>query len=140
MAKKRKSGDYEGWILRLIDKIEDLKFSLDMRSWLDFAAEKIAAEHGYDITETQIAKLTDLRFDVGEVVADRVSVDVEYRTRYRDSKGHFTDPSTPGARPERAIRYRNKGKAFGQRTGTMIKSSKINDEIDRLKFHKVWDK
>jgi len=139
MAKKRKSGDYEGWILRLIDKIEDLQYSLNLRSWLDFAAEKISKEHGYDITEPQVAKLADLRFDVNEMVGGRVNVSVEYKTRYR-LKGRFVSEAVPGAKAESVIRYRNVSKSYGQRTGTMVKPERIDAEISRLKLSKVWDK
>jgi len=109
MAKKKSGGDYDGWILRLIDKVEDLQYMFDLQAWLDFAASKITDRQGYDLTPGQIEILGEKQDMVFEVIPDKLSLNIEYVTRYRGRGGRFTTRDVPGATPEvkRCLRLTN---------------------------------
>jgi len=140
VAKKKSSGDYDGWILRLIDNVEDLTFMYDLQSWLGFAANKIVERQGYDLTSAQIETIADKRDLAFEVIPDKLSVRPEYITRYRGPGGRFTTGKEVTATAETRTRYRNVERAYGQKTGTMVSKDKINAEINRMKKDKKWDK
>jgi len=140
-AKKKKSGgDYDGWILRMIDKIEDLQFMYNLQDWLEFAADKITDKQGYELTDRQIRVLDEKRDLSFEVIPDRLSIRPEFIVRYRGEGGRFTTKKEVTATPETRTRYRNVGKAYGQKTGTMVAKAKINEQIKRMKSDKSWEK
>lgn len=155
MAKKKKSsGDYDGWILRLIDKVEDIGFSFNSQKWLDFARTKIlGSDYGPTagkLTKSQRDSLLEMAGQVWEVGPTKLNIIPEYVTRYRDRAGRFirVEKTEHGlrnirtgrftsARPEKAERYRNLG-GYGQKVGTAVSASKINAEIQRAKENKTW--
>ncbi len=139
-GKKKSGGDYDGWILRLIDNVEDIQHMFNLQEWLDFAASKIIEPQGYDLTTAQIEVLGEKQDMVFEVIPDKLSLNFEYITRFRGPGGRFVKSEIPGAIPEVKTRYRNIEKAYGQRTGTMVSTEKINIEISRLKGARRWDK
>jgi len=150
-GKKKSGGDYDGWILRLIDKVEDLAYSFNLQKWLDFAESKIMPKQKYHLTRQQAATLDDLREKVWEIAPTRLNIQLEYITRFRGARtgrfiqvrktehgfrdiktGRFTK-----AVPEKAERYRNLG-GYGQKVGTMVPAAKINAKINRDKAEKTW--
>jgi len=135
MTKGKKSGgDYEGWILRLIDKAEDLLYSFNVKKWLDFAESKITPLQGYHLTRQQAAVLEDKRSIIQEIFPQKLGVDPEFTTRYRSlSTGRFTKDPT-NARPEETVRFRD------LETGTMTSRKTLNANIQSLKTSKEWAK
>ena len=98
---KKKGGDYEGWVLRLIDKIEDLDFALSQQSWLEFAESKIEDLQGYPLTGRQEGALKDYRmlaFDVpkslGATYETYSKLSGVKKTRYRDTEGKWGKKGT----------------------------------------------
>ena len=83
-----KGGDYDGWILRLIEKPEDIIKSFSQIDWLKFAAEKIEAYSGQGITKGQIGALIDYRNVAFDLPKD-LGFKIDQVTRYRDTKGHW---------------------------------------------------
>lgn len=104
-----KGGDYEGWILRLIDKPEDILFAFAEISWLKFAAEKIEAEHGQGITKGQIDALLEYR-DKAFMLPEDLGYGIKREVRYRDAKGRWTKDVT--ARPVERVVFRGEGEKF----------------------------
>ncbi len=103
---KKPGGDYDGWILRLINKVEDLQHSLSLQKWLDFAKSKVIGS-GYEakggkLTESQIAALTDMQSKVWEMGPTKLNIRLDYTTRYRGVGGRvakrvsigYRDPAT----------------------------------------------
>ena len=151
MAKKSPKPDYEGWVMRLIDKIEDLKFTFNLREWLEFAQNKIMPKQQYELTSDQIAVLDGKRDFLREEIPSKLKINPEYVIKYRsvrsgrfvgrtpygfrDKNGRFTK-----ANSERAIRYRNIGRGYQQGDGTFVLPGKINRAITELKTAKEWDK
>jgi hypothetical protein len=109
---KNKGGDYEGWVLRLIEKPEDIVTSYSMLTWLEFAAEKIEAFSGQGITKRQIAALESNRDTVFELPA-KLGLRIVPVTRYRDARGRWTREKTD--RPVQSISYRNDRQQFVSR-------------------------
>jgi len=155
MAKKKSSGDYDGWILRLIDKVEDIRHSFSMGEWQAFARDKILGS-GFGpttgkLTAGQIQALEDARSQVWEVAPTRLKIQPEYIQRFRGAKtGRFmqvvkTDHGFRDIKtgrfarvsPESVERYRNLG-GYGQKVGTTVSKSKINAEIIKAKADKTW--
>ncbi len=54
--KKKSGGDYDGWILRLLEKPEDIEFSFSLQDWLEFAADKLGT-----LSRGQISVLAERR-------------------------------------------------------------------------------
>lgn len=148
MSSKKSSGDYDGWIFRLIDRIEELRFSFDLQKWLDFAECKILdseyAPVSGKLTEAQKDALSERRGDIYELAPTRLNITPEYVTRYRGvGTGRWAVKTPHGykdgktgrfvkAKPESAERYRNLG-GYGQGVGTMVSAKEINAELRRLK-------
>ncbi len=85
MAKK--GGDYEGWLLRLIDKVEDIGFSFELDKWIKFAESKILGS-GHEsvegkLTSSQKDTLAEIRDKVWEVAPTKLNIRLDYTTRYR---------------------------------------------------------
>lgn len=154
MAKK-KGGDYEGWLLRLIDKVEDIGFSLSFDKWLEFAESKILGS-GYEskegkLTQSQKDALSDIRDRVWEIAPTKLNIQPEYITRFREkTTGRFakaikTEHGFRNIRTGRFVkvtgeaveRYRNLG-GYGQKVGTTVSASKINAQIKQAKENKTW--
>ena len=138
MAKKQSGGDYDGWILRLIERAEELKFSFSEAEWLEFAASKIVPRQGYDLTTAQLDVLSEKRGVVFEEIPQRLGIKFEQPTRYRAVKtgvfvrekdGYFRDKRGRFVKviPEKTYRVRDIKK------GTMAKLSAYDDEIQGLK-------
>ena len=104
-----KGGDYEGWILRLIDKPEDLLKSYTVEDWLKFAAGKIEDFTGQGITKGQIGSLLEYRNQAFELPQELGFKLVE-KTSYRDARGRWTKEVTD--RPVTRIVYRGAGEKF----------------------------
>ena len=104
-----KGGDYEGWILRLIDKAEDIRHSYNMIEWLKFAAEKIEEASGQGITKGQIASLEEYRGLAFELPMELGFKLIE-KTRYRDDRGRWSKDVTD--RPTKIMVYRGEGEKF----------------------------
>ena len=151
-GKKPKKGDYEGWILRLIDKVEDIEHSFNEKKWLDFAERKILAsefapESG-NLTQSQKDSLMERRDMIWEIAPAKLNVNPEYITRYRGlHTGRFLDVNkTPhgfkdnktgrfvSVRPEQASRFRDID------TGKMTARAVLNQKIKELKETKSWSK
>jgi len=101
MAKKGKGGDYEGWVLRLIEKMEELDFALSQKSWLDFAAEKIEPLQKYPLTDRQVGILEEYRvlaFKVPEALGGTYEsfskLKGPVKARYRDTEGRWGKKGT----------------------------------------------
>jgi len=154
MAKK-KGGDYEGWLLRLIDKVEDIGYSFNLDKWIKFAESKILGS-GYEakegeLTQSQKDALSEIRDKVWEIVPTKINIQPEYITRFREAKtGRFaqaikTDHGYRSLSTGRFVkvtgeaveRYRNLG-GYNQKVGTMVPASKINSEIRKAKENKTW--
>jgi hypothetical protein len=112
-GKKKSGGDYEGWILRLIDKPEDIVFSYSLIDWLKFAAEKIGGTSGQGITKGQIGALSEYRNLAFELPQD-IGISVREVTRYRDAKGRWS--KEPTDRLVKAIVIRGEGEKFMSRS------------------------
>lgn len=98
-----KGGDYDGWILRLLDKAEDILYSYSEADWIKFAVAKIEEASGHSITKSQIAVLSEYREKVFQTAQD-AGFTVREVTRYRDAKGRWS--KEPTARAETKIVYR----------------------------------
>lgn len=117
---KDKSGDYEGWILRLIEKMEELDFALSKQSWLEFAEEKIEPLQGYPLTGRQERILEEFRvlaFKVPEAMGGTYE-------RFRKLKG-----------PKKA-RYRDTEGRWGKK-GTWVSAANMNAYLAELKSKKA---
>ncbi len=104
--------DYDGWILRLIEKGEDITFSYSMMDWLAFAKDKIEGYHGATLTDAQIDILSD-KFNDGEIwqtIEDKTEIRIERPFRY---KGQIT------------LRDLN--------TGRFTSKEKVNQALSQLK-------
>lgn len=107
-----KGGDYEGWILRLIDKPEDILFSFSQISWLRFAADKIEEATGQGITKGQIDSLLEYR-DRAFMLPEEIGYRIQRSVRYRDERGRWTKDVT--ARPVERVIFRGEGVKFTSR-------------------------
>lgn len=114
-----KGSDYEGWILRMIDKAEDIVYSYSVTDWLKFAADKIEQQTGQGITKNQIGALLDYRDRVFNL-PDELGFSVNRVTRYRDEKGRWTSEKT--AREVSSLSIRGEGNRF-------ISQSKANELV-----------
>jgi len=149
-GKKQRKPDYEGWILRLIDKIEDIEHSFNSKKWLDFAEKKILesewAPLSGKLTQSQKDLLDERRNLIYELAPTKLNVNPEYITRYRGvNTGRFVDRTPHGfkdrktgryvqARPEQASRFRDID------TGKMTARKALNAKIKELKENKSWSK
>ncbi len=104
-----KGGDYDGWILRLIDKAEDILHSTTMAGWLAFAVEKIEAYSGVSITKAQVDVLKEKRDLVFEL-PEEMGIFLRTVTRYRDSRGRWS--KEPTDRAETKTVFRGEGQKF----------------------------
>jgi len=121
---KKSGGDYDGWIMRLIEKVEELGHASNLADWWAFAESKIAPAQGYALTESQKVALADRRIDfVIDIIPDKLGVTFERP---------FRDPGV--------IRHRDVTGAYGQKKGTWVSKAKINESIARQKEAKVWTK
>lgn len=77
MVKKRGHSDYDGWILRLIDKLEDIMFTSTLNKWLDFARDKIEKYHGAELSDSQVETLMD-KYNSG-AIWDKIETDAGVR-------------------------------------------------------------
>lgn len=57
----KSSGDYEGWLLRLLDKPENLYYAFDEETWMEFAEQKMQDYFGQGLTGGQLGAIEDLR-------------------------------------------------------------------------------
>ena len=141
---KKKGGDYEGWILRLIDKIEDLKFSFTLQDWLNFASDKIEPRQGYDLTDRQKASLNEYRAVARDRVEAKTGIKVQGGFRYRSAiTGKFVKRTPAGFRERgKFVRVRSEPVTVyrSARKGTMVAAGAINEYIDKLKTEKRWNK
>ena len=108
-----KGGDYDGWILRLLDKPEDILHSFSQLDWLEFAAEKIEAATGQGITRGQIQALAENRDKAFELPSSS-GFAIGETTRYRDAKGRWS--KEPTERAQKFIVFRGAGEKFMSRT------------------------
>ena len=120
MLKSKKGGDYEGWVLRLITKMEEMDYALSRKAWLDFATEKIEPLQGYSLTGSQVATLEEIRLMVLKIPE---AMGATYET-YSKLSG-----------PKKA-RYRDKEGKWG-RKGTWVSAAKMNTHLTELKASKM---
>lgn len=90
-----KGGDYEGWVLRMIDKPEDILFSSNDRDWIKYASDKIG------LTGKRIDVLLDYRDRVYRL-PDEMGFYIQEQKTYR-VKGRFAKADTPGATLYRSV-------------------------------------
>ena len=161
MAKK-KGGDYEGWLLRLIDKVEDIGFSFNLGKWIKFAESKILGS-GFEakegkLTAGQIDALAEFRGRVFEIAPTKLNIRPEYITRFREAKtGRFsqaikTDYGFKDVKTGRFVkvtgevkeRYRTMGNEYVSTRGKpvpkggFVDAKVINAEIRKAKENKTW--
>lgn len=93
---KKKGGDYDGWILRMVEKAEDIEYANAEQAWLDFASKMIEKAYGYSPTAAQLDVLAERRDLVFTLPAEVGYNRVEYeglrgssKQRYRDLTGEF---------------------------------------------------
>ena len=125
-----KGGDYDGWILRLIENAEDILYSYSEIEWLKFAAGKIEAYSGKGITKNQIDALSEYRSKAFEL-PESLGLGVVSKVRYRDDKGRWTKRVTD--RKETRTVYRGAGNKF---ITSKAATEKIRAEIDALGVRK----
>jgi len=130
-----KGGDYEGWMLRLIEKPEDILKSLSEVEWLKFAADKIEEATGQGITKEQINTLLEYRDGIFELPQE-LGFKIEEKTRYRDAKGRWTSDTT--ATPISRIIYRDEGFRFMARNDVadIIQAEQTARGISKTRFKK----
>ena len=125
-----KGGDYDGWILRLIENAEDILYSYSEVEWLKFAAGKIEAYSGHGITKSQIDALSEYRSKAFEL-PEQLGIGIVSKIRYRDDKGRWTKQVTE--RKETRTVIRGAGNKFiTSKTAT----ARIRTEIDALGVRK----
>ena len=121
---KKSGGDYDGWIMRLIEKVEELGYASNLADWWAFAESKIMPVQGYALTENQKVALADRRIDfVLDIIPNKLGVTFERP---------FRDPDI--------IRYRDVAGAYGQKKGTWVSKAKIIESMTRQKDEKTWAK
>lgn len=120
----KSSGDYEGWLLRTIDRPEDLAYARDASDWHDFMASKTQDYHGMGVsggqTDAIAGTLRDLALDLQKDTGFEVS----------EQRGRQSLLPIAGAG---GIRFRDMTGEFG-RKGTWVSADKVRgrimDELD----------
>jgi len=92
----KSSGDYEGWLLRTLDKAEDLAFAHNAADWQNFVETKTQDYHGLGVSGGQAdaigTTLRDLALEMQEDVGIMSSVQPirgAGGVRFRDLTGEF---------------------------------------------------
>ncbi len=125
---KKSGGDYDGWILRLIDKVEELNYAANLSDWWTFAESKINGREvnpqTYSLTDAQKEVLAEKRLDiVFDVIPNKLGIGFERPFRGTD-----------------IVRFRNTSGGYGQRKGTWVSAAKLNASITEQKEAKTWTK
>ena len=121
-----KGGDYEGWMLRLLEKPEDILYAFNRTDWFNFVAQQIEAASQKPITKAQLAAADDFRLEVVDFY-DELDFNLKEVTRYRDAKGRWSKDSTD--RPVR--RYEIRDKATQQFLGKKANAKLENELLSR---------
>ena len=99
--------DYEGWVARLITKVEDIDNAATISQWINFAADKIGAWSHKDLTRNQIDTLKEYRLKVYNIPGN---LGVTHETPFKN---------------QNIIRFRDNDGKWGKR-GTWVSRDKVN--------------
>ena len=121
MPRGKSSGDYEGWLLRMLDSAEDLRYAQDEEEWLMFCVDKIRGEFpDAPITMSQVDAVEEMR---------------ERALAIQHEFGVVATQEFEGLRGDIKHRYRldaSMAKEFGQRAGTYVAAWKVEARIEEL--------
>lgn len=132
---KRKP-DYAGWILRTIEKREDLLFAYGNSDiWTQFVNSKVMPRQGYELTPAQKSALLDLQ-NKAQDIPRKLGFKVEFKTRYRDARNRWTRADATGdkapVKADRVWRYRD----YDSRR--FIKKAKADELFDTARGSESW--
>lgn len=119
---KRSDPDYEGWIIRTLDKPENLRYTRTNAGWLRYAAKMIEPRQGYKLTPSQKQKIGELR-DRARAIPGIFGVRDEYPARFRDKGGRFTKDRSQAVKIENIQRFREIG------TGRYVNPGAVRSDI-----------